>query len=79
MSGARRRKYTTILIEEELKSELVAALEEAYPGMPRVYALTLFMPRCPVCDGLLFQEFASTRLVCSRCRRVYELREVVGP
>lgn len=73
---ANPRKYTTILIDRELKKELIEALEYAYPGIPRVYALTLFMPRCPVCHGLLFQKFASTRLICSVCGREFELREI---
>ena len=68
--------YTTIRVYVNLKEELDEAMERAYPGVPRPHALALILPRCPVCHGLLVQKFASPHLVCVKCGREYELKEV---
>ena len=74
-----RHIYTTIKVYVDLKEELDKAMELAYPGVARPHALALILPRCPVCHGLLVHKFASTHLVCVKCGREYELKEVTKP
>jgi uncharacterized protein (DUF983 family) len=44
-----------------------------YVKMKDVIALA--WPRCPKCGGPVVQKFASTNLICVRCRTEYKLAE----
>lgn len=55
-------------IEELLKEEPFQLFGEDGLGW--------FPPRCPVCNNLISQKFASSRLVCLVCNKEFELKEV---
>ncbi|MCD6198941.1 MAG: hypothetical protein J7K15_10285 [Deltaproteobacteria bacterium] len=85
-----RKEYTTILISKEDR-DLLKRYREAgrWRGIAEMVVDVInrtgckedelpqwYGPRCPHCEGPLSQKFASARLVCLRCGREYELREV---
>lgn len=50
--------------------------EEFQPIGEEGSGLGWFPPKCPVCNNLIGQKFASNRLVCVICDKEFELKEV---
>ena len=71
--------YTTVAISRALKEELDEVREKFFFGASIKKTLDIAMPRCPACGGLLIQKFASPHLICVKCGREYELKEVTKP
>ena len=68
--------YATVALDPQLKREIDEIRAKYFFNLPIGKALLLAMPRCPACGGLLIQKFASSNLICAKCGREYELKEV---
>ena len=74
--GKKKHTFTTVAISRSLKEELDEVREKFFFGASVKKTLNMALPRCPVCGGLLIQKFAASHLICVKCGREYELKEV---
>ena len=69
---------TCIELDEKLHRELVRLRQEiGGEDWNQFFArLITSLPRCPYCNGVLMQKFASNKLICIKCNREYILNPV---
>jgi uncharacterized protein (DUF983 family) len=71
-----RYNYSTLKVSEESRQLLGEVMADTFYSRVNVKdVIVMAWPRCPKCGGPLVQKFASTNLICARCRAEYKLAE----
>ena len=73
----KKYNYVNLKISPESRAVIDEVMQNSvwrYVDLKDVIALA--WPRCPDCDGVLVQKYASKNVVCVKCHKEYELRHV---